>query len=238
MAWRAGRMCCLHLRHNRAMNARMWLVWLAVMNLGVVAWWLWHPEARATTPAILVPDGVATLQLLDEHGNDSGAAAAPVARVAPIVCVRFGPFDAYQLGQAETQLRQQGMRVQGATEGVSNARAYDVGLPVFATRADADAMATRLRAAGFSDLVVIANGDKANGIALGRFGSQAAAQQHAENLRAKGFEAQVLPVGGTGGVHWLDVVALPGFDAAAVQRALGAGSQTETRCPAGLVAAG
>ena len=93
-------------------------------------------------------------------------------------------------------------------------------------------MAERLRAAGFNDLVVRNEGEAANGIALGRFGSEENARRHQAALQAKGFAAQVEPVGGAGASYWLDVRAPAGFDANTQRTRLGAAQAQALACSA------
>lgn len=216
------------------MVARMLLVWLLVLNLGVAAWWTLHRAPAPSAAADLDPS-VPTLQLVGSPDarvaatttplNEASPAAVAPAETVPTspsaapVCASFGPYaDAAAAEQARGLLQASGASVSVRRAGaVRNARGYNVILPPFATRDAAMAMAERLRAAGFSDLIVMNQGEGANGIALGRFGSEENARRHQADLQAKGFGAQVVPVGGEAANNaasfWLDARAAAPFDA-------------------------
>ena len=51
----------------------------------------------------------------------------------------------------------------------------------------------RLIAAGFTDQILLSQGEEAHTIALGRFGQRANAQRHQATLAEKGFPTQVQP---------------------------------------------
>ena len=220
------------------MVARMLLVWLLVLNLGVAAWWTLH-RAPAPSAAVALDPSVPTLELVTRSdtrvaatttpltdvpaapvGTPAVAAPEPAAPAQPAVqvCASFGPYaDAAAAAQARGLLQaagaQVGLRQVGA---VRAGRGYNVFLPPLASREAALAMAERLRAAGFNDLVVLNDAANANGIALGRFGSEENALRHQADLQAKGFGAQVAPVGGDaaagGATYWLDARAAAPFD--------------------------
>lgn len=242
------------------MIARMLLVLLLVLNLGVAAWWALHrpaPAAPAAAPDAPVP----TLELV--RAGDAGMprdatadtgvaipaeaasantasvsmapAAAPATNAtaeAPPVCASFGPFaDDAAAEAARGQLAVNGVEASLRRTGSTNARGYNVQMRPLGNRDAALAMAGRLGAAGFNDLMVIANGEAANGIALGRFGSEANARRHQAALQAKGFATQVLPIGGAG-AFWLDVRAPAGFDADTQRTRIGAAQAQPRACPA------
>ncbi|PJK07752.1 hypothetical protein CO610_08975 [Lysobacteraceae bacterium NML95-0200] len=243
------------IRHNSLMFARMLLVWLLVMNLGVLAWWALHRPAVADS-GVRVDASIPRLQLLEEAGDlplpateadvqtpppmsqdlpqpeipeplPEVAEAAPPAAPGRPVCASFGPFTETP-EQAAASLRSAGAKVKLRQEPGSH-RGYNVQLPPLASAAEANAMAARLRAAGFNDLVVIKQGEQQNGIALGRFGSEENARRHQAALRAKGFRAQLLP-NASGSRFWLDVEAPAGFNAAAQRRAINAPGVQNIRC--------
>lgn len=233
------------------MVARMLMVWLLVLNLGVAAWWALHrPASPVTPPALgaavpvlaLVDDAVADAAPAVPPGVDAGA-AAPVAAAVPealpvaaapatvaLTCHSFGPYadagaaETARSGLGEPDVRASVRRVAASSR--TTARGYNVYMPALADREAAQAMATRLRQAGFNDLVVMNQGADANGIALGRFGSEENARRHQADLQAKGFGALVAPVGGVPAdaaataVYWLDVRAPAGFDSAAARSRL------------------
>ena len=87
---------------NGRMNLRALIVLLAVLNLGVAAWWLFRPDA-APVAAETAPSGIARLQLLSERPTkpsqatppapeDTSATARTEPPIVPERCFRFGPF--------------------------------------------------------------------------------------------------------------------------------------------------
>jgi len=224
------------------MFARALIVLLIAINLGVALWWLLRADP-APAAASAQPEGVPRLQLLSEAKPLAPAAPTqPAAQSAPPQtpaaapeaerqCFSLGPFaDAAALRAADARVRPQALRVRTRTTAAGPARAYSVVLPPLASRELAQATADRIKAAGFEDFLLINNGDDANGIALGRYGSEATAQRRQEALRAAGFEAQVRPVGGTEGPSWLDVEARTDLDRARLRELAGAAQSPELDC--------
>lgn len=177
------------------MLIRATIVLLAVMNLGVAAWWLWHPVP--VPPAVEQPAGVARLVLLEEIPPAASAPpAAPKAEAVeprpsqPPAPVRESrpavpatdpePVDSGPLAGEP--------RCEGA--GAGDARGWRVYLPPAADLAAAEATAARIAAAGFGDYLVLRDGESANGIALGMYSSEASAQRRSAALRAAGFAAR------------------------------------------------
>jgi SPOR domain len=230
---------------NGRMNLRALIVLLAVLNLGVAAWWLFRPDA-APTAAETAPSGIARLQLLSERPRkpsasaveakasatvDTSATAQTEAPAEPERCFRFGPFaDADALATAQAALRAGALRLRKRETREDDGRGWRVFLPAAADRAAADTAADKLKAAGFTDLLVVGDGAEANSIALGRFSNEARAQQHAEALRAAGFEASAAPVGEARSVRWIDIAAAAGFDVAAARRASGGAQSRSIDC--------
>ena len=225
---------------NGRMNLRALIVLLAVLNLGVAAWWLFRPDA-APVAAETAPSGIARLQLLSERPTkpsqatppapeDTSATARTEPPIVPERCFRFGPFaDADALATAQAALRPGALRLRSREIREDDGRSWRVFLPAATDRAAA-AAADKLKAAGFTDLLVVGDGTEANSIALGRFSNEARAQQHAEALRAAGFEARVAPLGETRTTRWIDLAAADGFDAAAARRASGAAQSRGIDC--------
>lgn len=237
------------------MTMRALIVLLAVLNLGVTAWWLFRPEP-APVVADAAPPAVARLQLASERPDlrpapapqipapdpapGDNAAIEPAATEAAIEpaaaerCVRLGPFaDAAALDAARTALAPRALRLRPREEREGGGRGWRVYLPAAADRATADATAERLRAAGFSDLLVVANGAEANSIALGRFTSEARAQAHATALQAAGFAARAEALGDVRTTRWLDLALAADTDPAALQRSVAAARSSRIDC-AGL----
>ena len=238
------------------MTLRALIVLLAVLNLGVAAWWLLRPDAPPVA-AEDAPSGIARLQLVSERPtNVRPAPAAAPAEVAPAVspppakatsavaepvpsaaaerCIRFGPFaDPQALASAQAALRPFALRLKPRTASRDSGRGWRVYLPAAADRAAATEAAAKLKAAGFNDLLVVTNGAEANSVALGRFSSEARAQQHAQALRAAGFEAKAEPLGEIRSEGWLDAAVAADADLAAARRASGAAQSRLVDC-AGL----
>ena len=218
------------------MLIRALIVLLVVLNLGVAAWWLSRPAvAPAATPA--APEGVARLQLLSEAAPvPTAAVVAPVAAEAapdepaalpvpaaatpaPAQCFSLGPFNNQAAATAAAnRLGSQAIRPRAHEVPGKAASAYNVLLPPAADRETAQALAQRIGAAGFDDFLVINQGEQANGIALGRYGSREAAQRRQSALQAGGFPAQIQAVGSEVAAQWwLDLTAAEGVAAAQLQ---------------------
>ena len=220
------------------MTLRASLVLLVVLNLGVALWWGLRSDAPAA-PVEEPPSGIARLQLLNERpdtrpampsasvaASPDAAPATPVASPAaaptPERCFSTGPFaDTAALDAARTALAPMASRLRSRELRENGGRGWRVYLPAAADRATADASAQRLRAAGFTDLVVVSDGAEANSVALGRFSTEARARAHAAALNAAGFAARAEALGESRSRYWLDLVAGPGFDQTQARRAAG-----------------
>lgn len=235
------------------MTLRASIVLLAVLNLGVAAWWLLRPDAPAAAVAE-TPSGIARLQLLSERPGPrpvptaveataakpaditappAATAPAPPAATAVERCYSFGPFaDAATLATAQATLRPGALRLRTREMREGGGRGWRVYLPAAADRATANASADKLKAAGFTDLLVVGDGTEANSVALGRFSSEPRAQQHAQALRAAGFEAKAEALGEVRIASWIDLAAAEGFDAAAARRSSGAAQSRTIDCAA------
>lgn len=231
------------------MTLRASIVLLAVLNLGVAAWWLLRPEA-VPAPVVEAPSGIARLQLLSERVGpapapvetaatkpDESQAPAPPATAAAQApaeaerCYSFGPFaDAAALTTAQAALRPGALRLRTRETREGGGRGWRVYLPAAADRAAANANADKLKAAGFTDLLVVGDGAEANSVALGRFSSEPRAQQHAQALRAAGFAAKAEPLGEVRTSRWVDLAAGEGFDTATARRASGAAQSRTIDC--------
>ena len=228
------------------MTLRASLVLLVVLNLGVALWWALRSDAPPAQ-AEEAPSGIARLQLVSERPERraastsapiaaSTAAPAPVpspaAPPAPERCYSAGPFaDTAALDAARAALAPMAGRLRSREIRENGGRGWRVYLPAAAQRAAADPNAQRLRAAGFTDLVVVADGAEANSVALGRFSTEARARTHAGALQAAGFAAKAEALGETRSRYWLDLAAGPGFDANQARRAAG-GALRGTDCAA------
>jgi len=202
------------------------------------------PAATVTVPGAetgTAPDAATAGAATADPAPSSPLAPDPLLRPAPPDppsvagaqrCHRFGPFpDAAAARRATAALRASALRLV-ARETRTAVRGWDVRMPGLPDRAAADAMATRLGAAGFGDHYLLPAADDGSvEIALGRFGSQDSAQRHRAALRAAGFDAVAVP-GGDGGQaqHWLHVALAPGADLAALHRAAGAAQAPQVEC--------
>lgn len=225
------------------MTLRASLVLLIVLNLGVALWWGLRSDAPPA-PAEEAPSGIARLHLLSERPElrpaptttpvaasvaasaDTPAPAAPAPQppgpTTPERCYSAGPFaDTAALDAARAALAPMAKRVRSRELRESGGRGWRVYLPAAADREAADANAQRLRAAGFTDLVVVGDGADANSVALGRFSTEARARAHAAALQAAGFAAKAEALGERRSRYWLDLVAGRDFDQNQARRAVG-----------------
>lgn len=225
------------------MVARALLLLLLVLNVGVAAWWLLRP---ADPPAAIALPGTAPwLRLAGELPVASAsiasstaasmpraaatvAAAQAPAKAAAMRCVRLGPFasDA-ALAHAQSALQPLVRRMAVASVPASS-HGWRVWLPPQASRDAAQAMATRIGAAGFSDYYVVPDGSEANSIALGRYGNAESAQRRQAQLQAAGFAAQAEALGAV--TRWIDVESLPATDDAGLRAGSGAAQARALDC--------
>ncbi len=227
------------------MLIRALIVLLVVLNLGTAAWWLTRqPDPPPALPA--QPAGVAKLKLLSEIPKVATVAAAPAAEVEaeveaegvptaasetskPPVCVRVGPFaDRAAATAAAARLDGQATRAVPREVPGKAATGYNVLLPPAADRSAAQAIAQRIGAAGFDDYLVVAGGEQANGIALGRYGSREAAERRQSAHKADGFDARLEPIGGEGATQWWLEASAPDAVVASRLRAVAGAAQSRS----------
>ena len=240
------------------MLARALIVLLVVLNLGVAAWWVARSDATPAVAAAPVA-GVERLQLLREvprhaapksplppavQPSPSPATAvatepsvpAAAATAVPEQCYAFGPFADAAAGEAaRKRLQPRVSRLHVRAVAAAQARDWRVWLPPLADRAAAQAMAARISAAGFNDYFIVAAGDEANSIALGRYRSEESARRREAALHAGGFadvQAQALGAAPPSQT-WLDVAVATPF-AAAEGKALGAARVEPIDCSRAL----
>ncbi len=75
-------------------------------------------------------------------------------------------------------------------------------------------MGERIKAAGIDDWYVMNQGEAANSIALGRYGSEESARRREAELKAKGIPAQAEAIGDSAAQAWLDARLPAGADRA------------------------
>lgn len=229
------------------MFVRALIVLLVMLNLGVALWWATRAPLADAPPAASEVSGLARLQLASEVPRDDTPVQATVApdpagagepdasapaspgETAAARCVALGPYaDARVAAAARTALSGVSTRSRLREAAVAG-RGWRVTLPPQSDRAAATAMAERLRAAGFDDLYVVAEGEDANAIALGRFGSEAAARSHAEALRAAGFDVRADAIGGEAR-HWIDIALAADATVESARRSAGAAQAQAIDC--------
>ncbi len=222
------------------MILRAAIVLLLMLNLGVAAWWLGGAGERAPPPANVVDAAQPSLRLVDEPvtakpvvkpampaealmtttGAPSIAetptrAPAPVAATA--MCLSFGPFaDAAARDAVRPRLQAMSQKMVARDAKARAARGWRVYMPALATREAAQDLVDKIKAAGINDWYIIANGDEANSIALGRYGSEDSARRREAQLAAKGFTARAEPLGDTPPQWWLDARFAPDASRAAL----------------------
>lgn len=213
------------------MLARALIVVLVALNLGVAAWWLLRPAPPPPSPPVS-DQGGAELKLLPMQasaapagsaaaGDTAAADAASItpaeaepadadpdpatpasAPVAQVACLRLGPFpdrDAAQVAQAGLGAL---LRDAAFLEEAGNATGYRVLLPPLPDRAQAQATADRISAAGFQDFLILRQGAETNAIALGSYRSRETAERRAAAMRAAGFPAEIRAQGAGGASRW------------------------------------
>ena len=233
------------------MLVRALIVLLSVLNLGVAAWWIAHDPLPAKASPQMAP-GVARLQLVREDAvpRSSQPAEAPTTAADVVAtptsadtsepvttqCFSFGPFASKDAGAtAAAKLRPQVQKLSEREQAApAAARGWRVYLPPLPSLEQAQTVAQRIGAAGFSDFMVVREGAEANSIALGRYGSEEAAKKRADTLVAAGFavQAEALGEAAKSGVVWLDVVADAAFDPRRAQAAIAATQYRKADCAA------
>jgi SPOR domain len=192
--------------------------------------------AAAATPLAIATPAASPAAAPSTPSKQAASELTSVEPTASERCYRFGPFaDAAALAAARSALQPRVVRLHEQTIAPpkDRGRGWRVIVPPSADRAAANALAERIKQAGFQDFFVIGEGADANAIALGRFSGEDRAQQHAAGLRTAGFAAQAEPIGGaTSPQRWLLAAAAKGFDSAAARRASGAAQAVSTDCAA------
>lgn len=213
------------------MFARALLVLLAVLNIGVGAWWWAHVPASSQAATAEAAD-VPRLQLASERpvGAAEPVVLPPVPLPEDAVCLALGPFpDATSAARAQTQLSPQVLASRLVERAAAGVRGWRVLVPPQPSRAEADAVAARIGAAGFSDFLVLRQGADANAVALGLYQSEAAARRRAGALTAAGFDVRAEPVGATL-EPWLEIALPPGADTSPIRTLAAVPRAAPTAC--------
>lgn len=216
------------------MLIRALIVLLLVLNLGIAIWWWGRAPADVQPPSTEMPVGVAVLEIVKDLSASNAPAPRTAALSTPGACVRLGPFtDRAAAEQASASLGSGALHVKASAMPAAGASSYRVLLPPAPSREAAQAMAQRIAAAGFSDLLVLNDGADANGVALGQYRSRESALRRQSELTAAGFPAEVRAVGrGATTQWWLDIAAAPAVNIADLQRQSGAAQSHPQDCAA------
>lgn len=167
------------------MLTRAAIVLLVVLNLGAAAWWALHAPPPAEPPPA-TPAGAARLHLVADGGVASPA-IAPASRTQTMPATQAAARTPPPASVATSAAEAAAVACEGEAGPAAGWRVY---LPRLPTAEAAQATAARIADAGFSDYLVVRDGDDANTIALGRYGSEPAARRRAASLRAAGFPAR------------------------------------------------
>ncbi len=190
---------------------------------------------EATTPP---PAAVETAAPSPSPSADAGAGSdsSPPRAVALATseaphCVALGPFPdqaAAQTAQVRLGEALGRARLQQQSSPSSTAR-YRVMLPPAASREEAQATVQRIVAAGLGDYYIIAQGPKANAIALGQYRNREGAERRLQALRSAGFQAR-LQGSDAAATWWLQGALGAGQTADGVRRRSGAAQQRSLEC--------
>ncbi|MDQ3205270.1 MAG: SPOR domain-containing protein [Pseudomonadota bacterium] len=208
------------------MLIRAVIVFLLALNLGVAAWWLLRPSpppaavdggGQQTGGLRLVGEPVTEVAAVGDNAVDASPASARIA--VPAQCFALGPFaDPEAAARAQAALAPVTSAIEARRVYRNPPRGWRVYLPPFGSLEQVQAAAQRVAAAGFSDYFVVREGEEANSLALGRYGSRATAEARALTLVEAGFAAQAGPIQSGPYVVWLDVEASAELEAAQAQQ--------------------
>lgn len=187
------------------MLARVLIVVLLALNLGVAVWWLLR-EAPAPYRVPAVEAGVAPLQVLRPQAEAVGPAMAAQdaadTRALPMQCLRIGPFPDLAAAQSAQVALALLVADPVLDEIPAEAAGYRVLLLPASDAAAAQAQAQRIADAGFEDYLVIPQGGEANAIALGSYRSRDSAMARMQALRRAGFPAVMRARGQAATSQW------------------------------------
>lgn len=181
------------------MLIRATIVLLAVLNLGVAAWWLWRPVP--VQQPFEQPAGVPRLVLLEEIVPEPRTLPEPATSLRERPPVEAGTATEVAETPAPPEPEPAAASAPPVPESLADqprcedadggeARGWRVYLSPAADLTTAEATARRIAAAGFSDYLVLRDGESANAISLGMYSTEASAQRRGATLRAAGFPAR------------------------------------------------
>jgi len=160
---------------------------------------------------------------------------APQTEPPRPTCYALGPLTAELRARIEERVESTSLSVVQRWEGEHADPRYWVHLPPAPDMAGARERQEALEAAGYSDILLVRNGEMARSISLGLFADRANASQHQQGLQADGFDARIREQSRRTTAPFLGLQ-VPGEGAAealAELRALvrdGAGTLTERPC--------
>ena len=125
-------------------------------------------------------------------------------------CRLAGPYDdEVRATKKVVTLRRAGLYVDIKSVPASTSSGYMIASPVLTNRAEATALAARLKAAGITDYYVPRKSSKPLRVSLGLYNSKKIAQREIDKLAKKGFTAELLPWKQKGSQHFLVIRGKP-----------------------------
>jgi hypothetical protein len=139
------------------------------------------------------------VQVLRERASQARAALAPPAAAGSATplppdlsvaqsCVEFGDFQGTDVARVETALLQLGLGSRQTARPVEVPGWFQVYVPPYKTRAEAERAAAELGKRGVRDLLVMGDGPLRFGISLGSFKDPELARAHAASLEKLGIK--------------------------------------------------
>lgn len=163
--------------------------WIALIlllaNAGLVAWQV-AGSPGLPEPAPTRPPEIGGLALLRDAPGEP-------ARVQQTQCFTIGPFsDEEAAEEAAARMADLGVETQQRRLTDEETTGYQVILPPFDSRDQAEAVTEELEAAGVQDFFIITSDEELeNAISLGLFSEQEFAVDHRESLEERGFEPEL-----------------------------------------------
>ena len=106
-------------------------------------------------------------------------------------CYAVGPLSSGLLGRLESRVSESGITIVERWQGERVEPRYWVYLPPSSNMQGARERQQALAAAGYSDMLLVRNGEMALSISLGVFADEANATKHQQRLREDGFDARI-----------------------------------------------
>lgn len=212
-------------------------VWLAVLNLGVAAWWWLHQApVRAELPMTEV--SIPALKLVAEEvgrqtstgGAELQAAAQPLSDFP--VCLRIGPFASpAEVRMGMDRLMPHVGEIQYREAQATSLDGYRVFLPATPTYQAALENARVLESRGIQEYYIVTSGPQRNTVSLGLFKDLQNAEKRRDEIVALGFNVQLETRTDAAPEWWIEARVARGFDAASVFPADAPQRFDRTDCP-------